>query len=94
MSERLIPTVVVLDRICMSKTQMYRLIAAGEFPKPVPIGRHRVAFLETEVAAWIDENHPDLPAANEQFKGYVEELKALKEAMDAVAGPGAAPARP
>lgn len=55
MSERLIPTVVVLDRICMSKTQMYRLIAAGEFPKPVPIGRHRVAFLETEVAAWIDE---------------------------------------
>jgi prophage regulatory protein len=34
---------------------MYRLIAAGEFPKPVPIGRLRVAFLETEVAAWIEE---------------------------------------
>lgn len=55
MSDRLIPTVVVLDRICMSKTQMYRLIAAGEFPKPVPIGRHRVGFLESEVDAWIEE---------------------------------------
>jgi prophage regulatory protein len=55
MSERLIPTSVVLDRICLSKTQLYRLINAGEFPKPVPIGRLRVAFLETEVAAWIEE---------------------------------------
>jgi prophage regulatory protein len=34
---------------------MYRLIAAGVFPKPVPIGRHRVGFLETEVDAWIEE---------------------------------------
>jgi prophage regulatory protein len=55
MSERLIPTSVVLDRICLSKTQLYRLINAGEFPRPIPIGRLRVAFLETEVAAWIDK---------------------------------------
>ncbi len=55
MSERLIPTSVVLDRICLSKTQLYRLINAGEFPRPIPIGRLRVAFLETEVAAWIEK---------------------------------------
>lgn len=54
MSERLIPAVVVLDRVCMSRTQLYRLINAGEFPKPVPIGRQRVAFVEAEVAAWIE----------------------------------------
>ena len=54
MSDRLIPAVVVLDRVCMSRTQLYRLINAGEFPKPVPIGRQRVAFLEAEVAAWIE----------------------------------------
>ncbi len=53
-TSRLIPTSVVLDRVCMSKTQLYRLINAGEFPKPVPVGRHRVAFLESEVADWID----------------------------------------
>ena len=51
---RLLPTSVVLDRICMSKTQLYRLINAGEFPKPVPVGRQRIAFLETEVTAWIE----------------------------------------
>lgn len=54
MSERLIPIVVVLDRVCMSKTQLYRLMNAGQFPKPVPIGRQRVAFVETEVATWIE----------------------------------------
>ncbi len=52
---RLIPIAVVLDRISMSKPTMYRLINAGEFPKPVPVGRQRVAFVESEVAAWINQ---------------------------------------
>lgn len=52
---RLIPTAVVLDRISMSKPTLYRLINAGEFPKPVPVGRQRVAFVESEVAAWINQ---------------------------------------
>ena len=53
-AQRLLPTAVVLDRVCMSKTQLYRLINAGEFPKPVPVGRQRIGFVESEVAAWID----------------------------------------
>lgn len=53
-SLRLLPTAVVLDRVCMSKTQLYRLINAGEFPKSVPIGRHRVGFVEAEVNAWLE----------------------------------------
>lgn len=52
---RIVPTAVVLDRVCMSKTQLYRLINAGEFPQPVPVGRHRVGFVEAEVGAWIDQ---------------------------------------
>jgi prophage regulatory protein len=52
---RLIPTAVVLDRISMSKPTLYRLINAGEFPKPVPVGRQRVAFVESEVQSWIDQ---------------------------------------
>ena len=51
---RLLPTNVVLDRVCLSKTQLYRLINSGEFPKPAPIGRHRVGFLESDVNGWID----------------------------------------
>lgn len=52
--DRLLSTAVVLDRICMSKTQLYRMIKAGEFSKPVPIGQQRVAFLESEVNAWME----------------------------------------
>ena len=52
--DRLLSMAVVLDRVCMSKTQLYRLINAGEFPKPIPVGRQRVAFLESEVNAWIE----------------------------------------
>jgi prophage regulatory protein len=54
MKTRLLHTNVVLDRVALSKTQLYRLIKAGEFPKPVPIGTQRVAFLESEVADWIE----------------------------------------
>ena len=53
MSDRLIPLSAVLERVCISKTDLYRRISRGEFPKPVPIGRHRIAFVEAEVATWI-----------------------------------------
>lgn len=53
MTDRLLSTHAVLDRICISKTELYRKINSGEFPRPVPVGRHRVAFLEAEVADWI-----------------------------------------
>ena len=52
---RLLPTHVVLERIAISRTQLYRLINAGQFPKPLPIGRHRVAFLESEISSWIGD---------------------------------------
>ena len=54
-SDRLLSFADVLDRVCMSKTSLYRLINAGEFPRSIPIGRHRVGFLESEVVAWIEE---------------------------------------
>lgn len=37
----------------MSKPSLYRMINIGEFPRPVPIGRQRVAFIEAEVQSWI-----------------------------------------
>ena len=44
---------VVLERICVSKTELYRRINRSEFPRPVPIGHQRVAFIEAEVESWI-----------------------------------------
>lgn len=55
MAERFISLREVLDRTSLSKTHTYRLIGVGRFPRPVPLGPHRVAFLESEVEAWMGE---------------------------------------
>lgn len=53
MSERFISMSEVLDRICLSKTHLYRKINGGQFPRPVPLGPQKVAFLESEIEAWM-----------------------------------------
>lgn len=53
MAERLITLRDVLTRTSLSKTQTYRLIKAGDFPRPVPLGPRRVAFIESEVEEWM-----------------------------------------
>ena len=53
MGDRFISMNEVLDRICLSKTHLYRKINAGQFPRPVPLGPWKVAFLESEIEAWM-----------------------------------------
>lgn len=53
MAQKLFPMRALLECICISKTELYRRINRGDFPKPVPIGRQRVAFIEAEVESWI-----------------------------------------
>ena len=53
MPERFLQINEVRDRVTLSKTQIYRLIRAGTFPEPVPLGPHRTAFLESEVQDWM-----------------------------------------
>ena len=53
MSDRFISVSEVMDRICLSKTHLYRKINASQFPRPVPLGPQKVAFLESEVEAWM-----------------------------------------
>ena len=36
----------------LPRSTLYDLIAANQFPKPVPISTHTVAWIETEVADW------------------------------------------
>lgn len=43
----------VLERVGLSSSTLYEMTAAGEFPAPIPIGRQAVAWLESEVDAWI-----------------------------------------
>lgn len=43
----------VMDRIPYSRATIYRKIAAGEFPKPYNLGASAVAWLESDIEAWI-----------------------------------------
>ncbi|ESZ05285.1 MULTISPECIES: helix-turn-helix transcriptional regulator [unclassified Mesorhizobium] len=53
MADRFISMDEVIDRISFSKTHIYRKIAAGSFPRPVPLGPHKIAFLEREIEQWM-----------------------------------------
>ena len=53
MPKRLIKIKEALYVASLSKTELYRRIAAGTFPKPVRLGPQRVAFLEKDVENWI-----------------------------------------
>ena len=55
MTERFISVAEVLDRVGFSRTHLYRKINAGSFPRPVPLGPQKVAFLESEIVEWMEE---------------------------------------
>ena len=43
----------VKARTGMSRTEIYRRIALGEFPKPIKLGERAVAWVADEVGVWI-----------------------------------------
>jgi prophage regulatory protein len=71
MAEKFLSLREVLGLTSLSKTHTYRLINAGNFPRPVPLGPHRVAFLESEVEAWM--------AARLQARDQDEGVQARRE---------------
>ena len=36
------------------RASIYRLIAAGQFPRPYSLGARAVAWLESDIDAWIE----------------------------------------
>ena len=53
MAERFESVKQVVDRTGLSKTTLYDRMKAGSFPKSIPLGPQKVAFLQSEVDAWI-----------------------------------------
>ncbi len=53
MAEHFLTIKEVRHRVTLSKTHIYRLIRAGLFPEPVPLGPRRTAFLESEIERWM-----------------------------------------
>jgi prophage regulatory protein len=55
MTKRFLSVKEALTRVSLSKTHIYYLMARGAFPRPVHLGPKRVAFLESEIEAWMEE---------------------------------------
>jgi prophage regulatory protein len=43
----------VLDRLSISRSQLYRLIEAGVIPKPISLGARASGWIESEIDAAI-----------------------------------------
>jgi prophage regulatory protein len=51
-SDRLLNKWAVEERTSLDITTIYRKMKAGTFPQPVRVGRRRVAWRESDIAAW------------------------------------------
>lgn len=58
MEMRLISTKAVCERTSLSRSTIDRLVAAGEFPKPVRITSRRLAYSAAAVDGWLQEKVP------------------------------------
>jgi len=39
--------------VSFHRCHLYKLIRAGKFPKPIKLGEHRIAFVESEIDDWL-----------------------------------------
>ena len=53
MSDRLMRLEEVLEMCSISRSELYRQIADGRFPRPVKVGLRAVRWYRSEVEAWI-----------------------------------------
>jgi len=45
----------VVEKVSLGQSTVYKMVAAGEFPRPFQIAPNRVAWVESEVDAWLAE---------------------------------------
>ena len=56
----------VMARTALSRTGIYRRIAAGTFPRQVTLGEKSVAWIEAEVEAWMLDRVADSQGSRRQ----------------------------
>lgn len=62
---RLISMNEVSRRVNFSKVHVYRLMKRGQFPRPIKVGAHRIAFIEAEVDDFIRAKIAERDAADQ-----------------------------
>ena len=70
MSAKLLRLRQVQDLVPWSRATIWRKENTGEFPKRRPIGPNTVAWVDTEIHAWIKENTkiPEVLASTQNIK--------------------------
>jgi prophage regulatory protein len=53
MIENLLRLKQVREACALSRSELYRRIQLGEFPRPVAIGARAVAWKQSDIQAWI-----------------------------------------
>jgi prophage regulatory protein len=58
---RLLRLPEVRQKVGLSRSAIYKLIAEGQFPRQIPIGPRTVAWYQEDLERWIEErlNPPD-----------------------------------
>jgi len=62
METRLLTPRAVCERTSLSRSSLDRLVAAGEFPKPIRITERRLAYSAADVESWIESRVLDRAA--------------------------------
>jgi len=52
--KRLLKVNAVSDITSIERSQIFRMAAAGTFPRPLRLSEKRVAWIESEVLGWIE----------------------------------------
>ncbi|HDR9124368.1 TPA: AlpA family phage regulatory protein [Burkholderia vietnamiensis] len=52
-ASRVVRLRLLTERIGLSKSEIYRQIQAGTFPRPIPLGVRAVGWLERDIEAWL-----------------------------------------
>jgi len=53
----------VMETTGLARSTIYKYIAAGTFPKPVPLGGKSVGWVDEEVQAWVQARIEERDAA-------------------------------
>ena len=52
-ADKLLRKAEVINRVRLSASRIYALMAMGEFPRPIKIGVRNVAWKESEIDNWL-----------------------------------------
>lgn len=54
MAETILRRPAVQSATGLSRSTIYAMMAAGRFPKPIPLGLRAVGWAESEINAWLE----------------------------------------